>query len=247
MNGPDLREIEAQRLRSALRAAFDRAPELQPTAEFTKRLRDELSQTASGRPRAATRSVRWLVAAAGFVLVVGATTATFLVGPAEADLLAQDAIGDHRNCALKYRLHRMPVPLEEAAQQFDSAYRLLISAPPDDIATPDGTAHVIERHSCAFGTRRFGHVIMQYRGHVVSLLVTRNDQVMSPGEFAEAVPHVIGRPTEGLSVVSVRGTRHAVLLVGDLDHKELMQLAGAVSMPLVQQLESRPTAPRITR
>ena len=238
MNGPDLREIESQRLRSALRAAFDRAPELQPTAEFTNRLRDELRQ-ASRRPRASALSARWLAAAAGFVLVVGATAATFLVGRADpSDLMAQDAIGDHRNCALKYRLHRMPVPLEEAAQRFDSGYRLLMSAPPDDIVTPDGNARVIERHSCAFGERRFGHVILEYRGRVVSLLVTRNDEAVTAGEFAGADPHVIGQSNYGLSVVSVRGTRHAVLLVGDLDKKELTKLAGIVSTPLVQQLGS---------
>jgi hypothetical protein len=68
----------------------------------------------------------------------------------------------------------MPVPLEEAAQRFDSAYRLLLSAPPDDISTPNGPANVVERHSCAYGARRFGHVILQYRGRVVSLLMTGN-------------------------------------------------------------------------
>ena len=248
MTGPDLREIESQRLRTALRAAFDRDPELQPTAEFTNRLRGELSKAASRRPPGSLRSVRWLAAAAGFVIVVGATAAIFLNGPADPyDVLAQDAIGDHRNCALKFRLHRMPVPLDEAAARFDSAYRVLLSAPPEEIDTPDGPVRVIERHSCAFGERRFGHVIMEYRGRVVSLLVTRNDDALSAGEIASAVPQVIGRSTYGLSVVSVRGTRHAVLLVGDLDHKALTQLAGIVSMPLLQQLDSGPAAPRTTK
>ena len=34
------------------------------------------------------------------------------------------------------------MPLEEAARRFDSAYRLLLSAPPDDISTPEGLARV---------------------------------------------------------------------------------------------------------
>jgi hypothetical protein len=59
------------------------------------------------------------------------------------------------------------------------------------------------------------------------------------------MPHVIGRPVDGLSVVSVNGSRHAVVLVSDLDNKELTQLAGFVSLPLVQQLgdasTNRPT------
>jgi hypothetical protein len=242
-------EIEARRrLRGALRTAFNRAPELQPAGEFANRLRDQLRQAAVHRHRSWTFSGRWLALAAGLVLAAGVTAAMLLNrSSAPAEALARDAIGDHRNCALKYRLVRMPVPLEEAAQQFDSAYRLLLNAPPDDISTPDGPAHVIERHSCAYGAHRFGHVILQYRGRVVSLLVTENDRATVAIESAAAIPHVIGRPMDGLSVVSVNGSRHAVMLVSDLEDKELTQLAGIVSLPLVQRLgdvsdRAKPTA-----
>ena len=128
------------------------------------------------------------------------------------------------------------MPLEEAAQRFDSAYRLLLDAPPDAISTPDGPVRVVERHSCEYGAHRFGHVILQYRGRVVSLLVTANDRATAAAESAEAIPHVIGRPMEGLSVVSVDGSRHAVMLVSDLEKNELTQLAGIVSLPLAQRL-----------
>jgi hypothetical protein len=201
------------------------------------------------RPHPWTFSGRWLALAASLVLAAGVTAAIVLNrSPAPAESLARDAIGDHRNCALKYRLARTPVPLEEAAQRFDSAYRVLLSAPPDDIPTPDGPARVVERHSCAYGTHRFGHVILRYRGRVVSLLVTANDGATAAAESTEAIPHVIGRPMEGLSVVSVNGSRHAVMLVGDLEHNELTQLAGIVSLPLVQRLgdvtsdRAKPTA-----
>ena len=30
----------------------------------------------------------------------------------------------------------------------------------------------LERHACAYDARRFGHLVMHYRGHVVSLLMT---------------------------------------------------------------------------
>jgi hypothetical protein len=171
------------------------------------------------------------------VLAVGVAGVVLMkrsVAPTEA--LARDAVGDHRNCALKYLLVRIPVPLEEAAQRFDNAYRLLLNAPPDDISTPDGVARVTERHSCAYGARRFGHVIMEYRGRVVSLLMTANDG--GTGNVGEnAIPHVIGRPMNGLSVVSVNGTRHAILLVSDLDSAELAQLSRAVSVPLARRLD----------
>jgi hypothetical protein len=161
-----------------------------------------------------------------------------------SEALAQDAIGDHRNCALKFRLARTPVPLDDAAERFDRAFGLLLSAPPDDILTPAGPAHVVERHSCAYGARRFGHVIMEYRGRVVSLLMTTSDGTTPSAEPNDVIPHVIGRPMDGLSVVAVHGPRHAILLVSDLGTAELTQLSTAVSIPLARQIDaglSRPS------
>ena len=230
-------ELDARRrVRSALRTAFSRAPELQPAGEFMDRLRDQLRQAAVHKQRSWAPSSRWLAIAAGLVLAAGVTAAVLNRSSAPTEKLAQDAIGDHRNCALKYRLVRNPVPLEEAAQRFDSAFRLLLDAPPDALSTPDGLVRVTERHSCEYGAHRFGHVILQYRGRVVSLLLTANDRTSVATETAEAIPHVIGRPMEGLSVVSVNGTRHAIMLVSDLEKNELTQLAGVVSLPLAQRL-----------
>jgi hypothetical protein len=232
-------EVDARRrLRGALRAAVDRAPELQPAGEFENRLRGRLREAAVLGHRSRTFSGRWLALAAGLILAAGVTAAMLLQrSPATTEALALDAVGDHRNCAIKYRLAETPVPLEEAAQRFDSAYRVLVSAPPDDTPTPDGPVHVVERHSCAYGAHRFGHVVLRYRGRIVSLLVTANDET-SAAAATKAVPHVIGRTMEGLSVVSVNGSRHAVMLVGDLEQSALAQLAGVVSLPLVQRLAS---------
>jgi len=231
-------EIDGRRrLRGALRDAFNRVPDLQPTAEFRTRLRDQLRDVSAHGTRSWSFSPRWLALAAGIVLVVSVAGIVLMkrtAGPAEA--LARDAVGDHQNCALNYRLVKSPVPLEQAAQQFDSAYRVLLSAPPDAISTPDGVARVTERHSCAYGGRRFGHIIMQYRGRVVSLLVTADDGTGNAGQ--DAIPHVIGRPMNGLSVVSVNGTRHAVLLVSDLKSPDLAELSKVVSMPLARRLEA---------
>jgi hypothetical protein len=239
-------EIGARRrLRGALRDALGRAPELQPSADFGNRLREQLRDVSLDRARPWFLSRRWLALAASVVLALGVAGVVLTKrSVVSAEALARDAIGDHQNCALKYRLVRMPVPLEEAARQFDSAYRHLLSAPPDDVPTADGPVRVTERHSCAYGARRFGHVIMEYRGRVVSLLMTANagrTRHIGP----DAIPRVIGRPIDGLSVVSVDGTHHAILLVSDLDSTELTQLSTAVSVPLVRRLEVSVTPERI--
>lgn len=231
-------EIEARRrLRAALRNAFNGAGELQPVEQFADRLRDQLRQTGEHRDSVRMVSGRWLALAADVVLAAGVITLMLIARSSAADnALARDAIGDHRNCALKYRLVRMPMPLEEAAQQFDSAYRLLLTAPPDDVSTPNGPVHVVERHSCAYGARRFGHVILQYGGRVVSLLLTANDGTIGPATRPDLTPHAIGSPVDGLSAVSIDGSRHAVMLVSDLGQAELTQLSQMISLPLVERL-----------
>jgi len=229
-----------RRLRSALRGAFDRAPELQPRAEFTDRLREQLREAGAHTGRRWGGFGRWLAMAAALVILTGLAAAVFLHRPlTPAEALAEDAIGDHRYCALTFRLIRHPIPLEDAARQFDRAYRLLIDAPPVDVATPDGTVHVVERHACLYDDRRFGHVVLQYRGHVVSLLMTATEAAASAAEPADAGPHVLGRRTGGLSVVSVNGPHHAILLVSDLDSAALTELSRVVSVPLAERLEGR--------
>jgi hypothetical protein len=233
-------EIDARRrLRGALRGAYDRAPELQPRAGFTDRLRAQMLE-APVHSRAWMPSPRWLAVAASVVVGLGLSLFGLLnrsLAPAEA--LARDAMGDHRNCALKVRLNRTPLPLEEAADRFDPSYRLLLEAPPNDLSTPEGTVRVVDRHACAFGGRRFGHVIMNYRGRVVSLLMTTPEEPGAARELGEALPHLIGRPKDGLSVISVDGSRHAILLVSDLGSDELTQLSRVVAVPLAERLNGR--------
>ncbi len=224
-----------RRLRGALKSAFDRAAELQPRAGFAEALRERLQQTPPRDRHSWMRSTRWFALAATVLIAAG--LAGFLLlnrRPSPADALAQDAIGDHRTCALAPHPGRRGVPLEDAAQQFDDAYRLLLTAPPDDIATPDGAARVIDRHACAFDGRRFAHVLLEYRTRVVSLLMTSNDDIAAS---VNATPRLIGRQTDGLSVISVNGAHHTFLLVGDLDRADLSELSRAVAVPLAQRLD----------
>lgn len=225
-----------RRLRTALRAAFNGASELAPAPDFMARLHTQLrAEVDRNRPGTISRR-SWLGLAAGLVLTIGVTGRLITDREiASADALARDAIGDHRNCALKFRLKRMPVPLAEAAAQFDDAYRLLMTAPPDEMSAPGGAIRVLERHACAYDGRRFGHVIMQYRGHTVSLLMTSARGRVGAG-LADAMPHSIGEPANGLSVVSVDASNRSILLVGDLGSAELTELSKIVAKPLAQRL-----------
>jgi hypothetical protein len=232
-------ELDGRRtLKRSLQTAFSRALDLQPPPDFDARLRTNLIRGSSPSQHQRTDHRRWLAVAAGIAIAVSLSAWGLRQGSTvPLDKMALDAIGDHWNCGLKNRAIRTPVPLEQAAQRFDSAYRVLLTVPADHVSTPYGPVSVLERHSCAFGTRRFGHVILDYHGKVVSLLLTQEDGDLSDGSVGgDGAAHVHGRSENGFTVVSVRRSAHTILLVSDLETQDLMRLSEAVSTPLAQKL-----------
>ena len=233
-------DLAARRaLRAAVRRAFHNARNLDPSPEFIGRLRTTLQEAALKVP--ARRKIRfqtwWALAAT--VLLVAALGLAYRGRDwiTATGALARAAVGDHLNCALHFRLAEKPITLEDAARRYDVAYRVLESLPPNEVTTVAGTAHVLERHSCVYAGRRFAHVVLDYGGTRVSLLVTAGDGSAQLALPAEMLPHVTsaGR-VDDMSVVSFRTSRHMVFVVGDVAQADLVKLADAVSGPLYRGL-----------
>jgi hypothetical protein len=178
-------------------------------------------------------------ASGGTVLLAAALGLVYVGGDwiTAAGTLARAAVGDHRNCALQFRLAEQPISLDEAAQRYGAAYRVLEKLPPNDVITPVGPAHVLERHACVYGGRRFAHIVFEYRGERVSLLVTAAARGIRLALPEEALPHVTssGR-IDDMSVVSFRASGHIVFFAGDVAQSDLMMLAHAVAEPLYRGL-----------
>jgi Putative zinc-finger len=230
-------DLAARReLREGLRRAFQQASDLGPSPAFLANLRATL-ETAAHKP--AGRGIRFrglLALAATAVLAVG-----FLYGGREwlsaTGALARAAAGDHRNCALQFRLAERPITLEEAARRYGDVYRVLETLPPVGVSTAAGGAHVLERHACVYNGRRFAHVVLEYRGAKVSLLVTDLDGRVQPRLPGDAFPQVTaaGRVAD-VTVVSFRSGRHMVFFAGDISQSDLTTLADAIAEPLDRQL-----------
>jgi hypothetical protein len=231
-------DLDARRaLRDSVRWAFHHARELAPTPEFLARVRATLTDTPRRAP--APRGLRstgwWMLAAT--VLLALASALTYR-GVTMVGALARAAVGDHRNCALERRLRETSIPLEEAAQRYGGAtYRILETLPPDYLTTTAGTARIVRRHACIYEGRRFAHVVFEYRGTLVSLLVTAADSG-GPLKFpGETVPDVTSaRQVDHMSVVSFQTSRYAVFLAGDVAPADLTALAGAIAAPLYREL-----------
>ena len=233
-------DLDARRaLRDGMRRAFHRAAELEPTAEFAARLRTAVQNAAYSAP--ARRGIRWQGwwALAATVLLAVMVGLAFRGGEwmAATDALARAAVGDHLNCALHFRLTEKPIPLEDAAPRYGPAYRVLENLPSNTVMTAVGPARVLERHSCVYRGRRFAHVVFDYQGQRVSLLVTDADRGMELKLPGEALPHVTsaGR-IDDMAVVSFRASSHTVFFAGDVAQTDLMKLADAVAEPLYRGL-----------
>ena len=226
-------------VRDGVRRAFQRSPELVPSPEFLTRLQSELhnAHRAPARRGAAFRG--WWALAAAVLLAVALGLAYRGRNQVVSGALARAAVGDHRNCALQFRLTEKPISLDEAASRYGSIYRVLESVPPDDVMTAAGPAHVLERHSCTYSGRRFAHVVFKYRGEVVSLLVTAYDGGATPTLPGDLPPRVTsaGR-IDDMSVVSFPTSRQMVFFAGDVADGDLSKLAEAVGESLYRGLST---------
>ena len=99
--------------------------------------------------------------------------------------------GDHRFCALTFKLAERPIPLAEAAQRFGGVHALLAAVEPSTTTLSGGPLRVMERHSCVFEGRRFVHIVLLYKDEPISLLVPTDRDQLSSDIWR------VGPPTDG--------------------------------------------------
>ena len=140
--------------------------------------------------------------------------------------LLHSVLGDHQNCAIRFRLKEKPISLEEAAQRFEPAYRSLVAVAPSPARLSNGDLTVLERHSCVYDGRRFAHIVLRYRGALVSVLVTPDRLARVPSELA----------VDGTRVSSFRAGRFAAFVVSSASERETREIAAAVAGPVKSAL-----------
>jgi anti-sigma factor RsiW len=223
-------ELTARRaLRARLQTAFAGAAELAPRSDFVDDLRARLHPHAPATiSRRAWLQSWWAVAAGAVAAAGGGLFARGAVHRSRLAALARNAAGDHQNCAVRFNLAEQPISLEEAARRYDAAYASLAALEPP-VGLPDGPIDVLERHSCVYQGRRFGHIVFRYRGRLVSLLVTGSTE--SIGTSPEMLP-----ADDGLHVASFSSGRHLVFVVSDLSERDTSQVAEALAEPVARRL-----------
>ncbi len=141
--------------------------------------------------------------------------------------MTEHAVGDHRNCALKFNLAEDPITLDEAAARYGKYNKDLDKA----VFTPLkeafgeknlGKIEFLEAHSCVFDGRRFAHVVLRYREKTISVLVTDTDLPPENGNIFNK------QFDETMRVAGFRTAHHAVFVVSDLTDTENTTIAEAI-------------------
>jgi len=147
--------------------------------------------------------------------------------------LARDAAGDHRDCAVHFRLAEKPIDLEVAGRKYDPVYVNLTKAVLSEQGEAPLGAEFVEAHSCVFQGRRFAHIILRYHGRLVSFLVTEiadSSEAKANAALASQGAQVITcSQIDGYQVSCFQTARHAVFIVSDLPEGDNLALARAVA------------------
>jgi hypothetical protein len=243
---------DRRRLRAKLKSAFTDSAELQMRPEFAATLATRLRDAARPPASARWRLSSWWALAAGVALVaaiggsgglrravVARLTPGQLNGVTQAVWqLARAAAGDHRDCALHFRLAEKPIPLEEAARRYDPAYHALREAVRGTHADRgDVPIDIVEAHSCVFEGRRFAHLVLRYRGQLVSVLVTARDDQAPPTDRRGSTPAIASlHGVEGFEAATFSAPRHQVFVVSALDGQDTLAVARTIADSMYQHL-----------
>ncbi len=148
------------------------------------------------------------------------------------------AVGDHKNCAVHFRLTEEPITLTEAAKKYgrynkDLDKAVIASLKESAVSAekvagkPVDKIEFLEAHSCVFQGRRFAHVVLRRGKKIISVLVTDSD---APGESRETIS---SQTEENLRVAGFGTAHHHVFVVSDLSEAENLRIAETV-LPAVR-------------
>jgi anti-sigma factor RsiW len=236
-------DLAARRqLRYELKTKFTASPELRPPDGFAQTLKIHLRDRAAGRSTMVVPRIAYVGLAATLLIAIG--VGLFAVRRWRADQrelaawmsLTHSATGDHRECALEHKLGATVINLDEAARTYDRAYASLTDRALLQTSLPSG-AQLLDAHSCAFGGRRFAHLVIKYHDQAVSIVVTENElnkraPAPMPGDIAAPFE------SDSYQIAAFQTARHALFVISSLNEADNLAIARSVSPILQKQLRS---------
>jgi hypothetical protein len=161
-----------------------------------------------------------------------------LLHDATFERVRHDAVDDHKNCALTHNLAERPITLDEAARRFEPSNKdmdkAVISALRD---TFGNNAKFIKAHYCLINGRAFAHIVLRYKGKVVSVLVSGDEQ---PAANSDSTATDCGVDGE-LSISCFKAGNFNIFVVSDLEKQVNKSVATAIEHPVKQHIRNAGT------
>ncbi len=247
-------ELASRReLRERLRLVVKNAPRSQMNPGFAARVKSDLHEQAFGKQRvwsfAASKAVlagfafMLLFAAVIGIIVtqrntptaanIGQPTPPFNYDPptglwyerASFVVARDDAVDDHKHCALSHDLTERPISLKEADKSLGTKANGLDLAVFDPLRAAFGDeAKFVRAHFCIVNGRRFSHVVVEYKKKTVSVLLTLRDD----GDHVTR-DAVSCRTSDDLRVACFESGKYSVFIVSDLNDDDNLIVAQTIS------------------
>ncbi|CAN5416635.1 hypothetical protein BH10ACI1_BH10ACI1_22990 [soil metagenome] len=250
------RELAARReLRTVLREAVRNASISQINPSFAFKLRRELRENALRKNRTWSFTGTRVAFASIFVILILAVAFGLIwrkspiqsanlkpndtiptntntdkeslnVRQAVFATIRNDAIDDHKYCALNFSLKEKPISLEEAAEKYGKVNKDFDQAVIKPLREVFGDkAKFLEAHSCVVNGRRFAHVVIKYQDRVVSVLLTKRDD----GNETNESDAILCQSADGLQTACFESGKYSVFVVSDLPESENLLVARTIS------------------
>lgn len=242
--------IESRRiLRTQLKSAVKNSPQFQMRDVFYNRLCAQLKQSAntSESPKNVFWMNRnsWMAMAASIIFAVGLGFWIFQSQPEQISstennlinnekvqnaVLADFAVGDHQNCAVKYNLADEPVEIDLASAEY-ADLRQAVLTPLENAAEK---YDFLESHTCKFAGHNFTHIVFRHHDKTVSVLLTdlQNYPMLKNSEIAKITAN-------GYQVARFDVKDKAVFVVSDLPEQENLATAKILETPMKRQFSAK--------
>ena len=141
--------------------------------------------------------------------------------------IKNDAVDDHKFCALKFSLKDMPITLEEAAKRFEKYNKdlsLAIIKPLQEVF--GNKVELLEAHSCIINGRRFAHVVLKYQNRTISVLVTKREDFSNKTNNSNAISC---QSSENLQIACFETGENNIFVISDLSETENLQVARTIT------------------
>ncbi len=250
-------------LREQLRVAVIKAPRSRIDPGFALRVKSSLHQQAFGKEKVwNSLGLRMVFAGVGAAILIAVAIGLTMQNPNANQQIAvdlqtplveknvsletlwfqraafvaaqNDALEDHKHCALTHDLEENPISLDKAAKLFGTTNKGLDLAVIHPLREAfGGDAKFLTAHFCLINGRRFSHVVVQYRGKVVSVLLTKREE----GERVTDSEAISCKNAENFQVACFESGSYSVFVVSDLAESDNLRVAKTVSPSVKKHIE----------